>query len=79
MIDKVNSTGDASAQELEDAMQKDLAEAVNDLENFVKTVGKPYQDAAPKRLDKFLEIQDGILNVQMNLKNTTKFKFKIFM
>ncbi|GLU03520.1 hypothetical protein SLE2022_207140 [Rubroshorea leprosula] len=49
MIDKVNRIADALAQELENAMEKDLTETVNNLENFVKTVGKPYQDAAQTR------------------------------
>lgn len=67
IIDKVNKTADALAQELEDAMQKDLEETVQNLENFVKIVAKPYQDAAQKRLDKSLLIQDEVLNVQKKL------------
>lgn len=68
IINKVNKTADALALELEVAMQKDLAETAGNLENFVKIVAKPYQDAAQKRLDKSLLIQDEVLDVQKKLK-----------
>jgi hypothetical protein len=38
-------------------------ETVGNLENFVKTIGKPYQDAAQKRLGKLLDLQEELSNV----------------
>lgn len=68
MVDKVNRIADGFAREVEEAMRKDLAETVENLENFVKTIGKPYQDAAQKRLDKLFDVQDELSNVEKKLK-----------
>ncbi|WJZ90194.1 hypothetical protein VitviT2T_009357 [Vitis vinifera] len=67
MIEKVTRAADAFARELEVAMQKDLLETVENLENFVKLIAKPYQDEAQNRLDKLLEIQDELSNVEKKL------------
>ncbi|TXG63641.1 hypothetical protein EZV62_010635 [Acer yangbiense] len=67
IVDKVNEIADGLGRELEEAMQKDVSESVSYLENFVKIIGKPYQDAAQDRLDKVLEIQDELSNVQKKL------------
>ncbi|KAG6785922.1 hypothetical protein POTOM_007513 [Populus tomentosa] len=48
MADQVNRIADGLAREVEEAMQKDIMETVGNLESFVKTIGKPYQDAAQK-------------------------------
>ncbi|KAG6783925.1 hypothetical protein POTOM_009607 [Populus tomentosa] len=48
MVDQVNRIADGLSREVEEAMQKDIMETVGNLENFVKTIGKPYQDAAQK-------------------------------
>ncbi|KAK0581509.1 hypothetical protein LWI29_014647 [Acer saccharum] len=67
IVDKVNKIADGLGRELEEAMQKDVSESVSYLENVVKIIGKPYQDAAQDRLDKVLEIQDELSNVQKKL------------
>lgn len=67
MIDKVKRTADALARELEEAMRKDLLEAVENMENFVKLVAEPYQDAAQHKLENLLRIQDEISNIEKEL------------
>lgn len=68
MIEKVTRAADAFARELEEAMQKDLLETVENLENFVKLIAKPYQDEAQNRLGKLLEIQDELSNVEKKVR-----------
>lgn len=51
MIKKVNRRVDAFAREVEEAMQRDLSNAVQNLESFVDAVSKPYQEEAQNRLD----------------------------
>ncbi|GAV57786.1 MMR_HSR1 domain-containing protein, partial [Cephalotus follicularis] len=68
LVDKVNRIADAVACEVEDAMQKDLLEATEKLLKFVKMAGKPYEDAARERLDKLLDIQEELSNVQKTLR-----------
>ncbi|KAB2605305.1 hypothetical protein D8674_005022 [Pyrus ussuriensis x Pyrus communis] len=67
MIEKVKRTADALAREVEEAMQNDLSEAIGNMEIFVKNVSQPYQDTAQQRLDKLLELQDEISNVDKQL------------
>ncbi|XP_015892113.3 probable transmembrane GTPase FZO-like, chloroplastic [Ziziphus jujuba] len=67
MIDKVKRTADALARELEEAMRKDLLEAVENMENFVKLVAEPYQDAAQHKLENLLRIQNEISNIEKEL------------
>ena len=67
MVDKVKRTVDALALELEEAMQKDLFEATQNLENFVELIGKPYQDLAQHRLDELLETQKKLTNIEKEL------------
>lgn len=55
------------ARELDEAMQKDLSKTIGDLENFVVATSKPYQDAAQQRLDKILETQEKISQVEKKL------------
>ncbi|XP_058197859.1 probable transmembrane GTPase FZO-like, chloroplastic isoform X3 [Rhododendron vialii] len=66
-IDKVKRTADALALEMEEAMQKDLFEATQNLENFVKLIGKPYQDSAQSRLDGLLKMQENLTDVEKKL------------
>ncbi|KAK3001161.1 hypothetical protein RJ639_021757 [Escallonia herrerae] len=68
VVDKVKRTADALARELEEAMEKDLLETTESLENFVKLIGKPYQDSAQSRLGKLLRTQDELTNVEEKLK-----------
>ena len=53
--------------ELEEAMQKDLLEATQNLENFVKLIGKPYQDLAQRRLDELLKMEEKLTNAEKKL------------
>ncbi|CAN1729173.1 Probable transmembrane GTPase FZO-like, chloroplastic, partial [Linum perenne] len=68
MMDKVNKIADGLALEVEEAMQKDLSETLGNLDNFVKTIGKPYQDAAQEKLDKLLEVQSEVSNVDNKIR-----------
>ncbi|XP_059660506.1 probable transmembrane GTPase FZO-like, chloroplastic [Cornus florida] len=67
MVDKVKRTVDALSRELEEAMQKDLGESIENLENFVELIGKPYLDIAQQRLDKLLDTQDELTNIEKKL------------
>ncbi|PQQ16877.1 putative transmembrane GTPase FZO-like chloroplastic [Prunus yedoensis var. nudiflora] len=67
MIDKVKRTADVLAREVEEAMQKDLSEAIENMESFVKNISQPYRDTAQQRLEKLLELQDEISNVDKQL------------
>ncbi|KAK3019606.1 hypothetical protein RJ639_005025 [Escallonia herrerae] len=68
VVDKVKRTADALARELEEAMEKDLLETTESLENFVKLIGKPYQDSAQSGLGKLLRTQDELTHIEEKLK-----------
>ncbi|XP_021653149.2 probable transmembrane GTPase FZO-like, chloroplastic isoform X2 [Hevea brasiliensis] len=68
LMDKVSSIADGLAREIEEAMQKDLLETVVNLENFVKTIGKPYKDASQQRLDKLLDVQNELSDIKEKLR-----------
>lgn len=67
IINKVKKTADALARELEEAMQKDLSEALDNVESFVKVIAEPYQDAAQNKIEKLLAIQAEISNIEREL------------
>lgn len=67
MIDKVRRAADALASELDEAMQKDLSEAINNMESYVKIIAQPYQDDAQHRLDKLIEIQQELSGVEKEI------------
>ncbi|ESQ36613.1 hypothetical protein EUTSA_v10006729mg [Eutrema salsugineum] len=67
IIGKVNKVADALAQQLEDAMQKDLSDATNNLVNFVNIVAKPYREEAQLRLDRLLGIQKKLSDMRSRL------------
>ena len=67
MIDKVNKSADALANELEMAMQKDLAEALESMESFANIVAEPYREAAQRKLENLLAIQAEISNAENEL------------
>ena len=48
-------------------MEKDLLEATQNLENFVKLIGKPYQDLAKHRLDELLKMEEKLTNAEKKL------------
>ncbi|PNY15677.1 GTP-binding protein engA, partial [Trifolium pratense] len=68
VIDKVKRKADTLAYELEEAMKRDLTEAVENLDTFVRVIGKPYQDQAQNRLNKLVEIQGEISNIEKKLR-----------
>ena len=55
------------ANEVEEAMKKDLMGVVCNLDMFVKILSKPYQDQAQSRLDNLLEIQEELSNIEKKL------------
>ncbi|KAK9282279.1 hypothetical protein L1049_005193 [Liquidambar formosana] len=67
LVDKVKRTADALAREVDEAMQKDLSETLSNLENFVEIIANPYQEAAQRRLDALLQIQDELSIVEKKL------------
>ncbi|KAJ8543169.1 hypothetical protein K7X08_005692 [Anisodus acutangulus] len=69
VVDKVKSTADGLARELEEAMQKDLLEATRNVEDFVKLIGKPYQDRAQNRLDELLATAEELTIIEKKLKS----------
>ncbi|XP_057484271.1 probable transmembrane GTPase FZO-like, chloroplastic isoform X1 [Actinidia eriantha] len=66
-VDKVKRTAGVLTLELEEAMQKDLLEATQNLENFVKLIGKPYQDLAQRRLDELLKTEEKLTKAEKKL------------
>lgn len=68
MIDKVKRKADTLAYEVEEAMKRDLSEAIENLDTFVKVIGKPYQDQAQNRLNKLVEIQEELSSVEKKLR-----------
>ncbi|XP_061358136.1 probable transmembrane GTPase FZO-like, chloroplastic isoform X2 [Gastrolobium bilobum] len=68
VIDKVKRQADTLAYELEEAMKRDFTEAIGNLDTFVKVLSKPYQDQAQNRLNKLVEIQEELSNVEKKLR-----------
>lgn len=68
VVDKVKKTADALGRELEEAMQKDLAETTASLENYVKFIGKPYQDLAQHRLESLVATQEKLNSMESMIK-----------
>lgn len=68
VVDKVKRTADALGRELEEAMQKDLVETKESLENFVKLIGKPYQVLAQQRLESLLATQEKLTSMENTIK-----------
>ncbi|ESW16628.1 hypothetical protein PHAVU_007G172000 [Phaseolus vulgaris] len=68
VIDKVKRKADNLAYELEEAMKKDLTEAIESLDTFVKVLSKPYHDEAENRLNKLVKVQEELSNVEKKLR-----------
>jgi len=68
VIDKVKRKADNLAYELEEAMKKDLTEAIENLDTFVKVLSKPYHDEAQNRLSRLVQIQEELSNVEKKLR-----------
>ncbi|PIN25851.1 hypothetical protein CDL12_01403 [Handroanthus impetiginosus] len=67
VVDKVRRTADGLARQLEEAMQKDLLDTTNSLNNFVTLIGKPYQEIAQDRMNKLLGTLDELSAIQEKL------------
>lgn len=63
----MNRIAESLARELDEAMHKDLLKTITDLEHFVFSTSKPYQNAAQQRLDKILKTQEKISQVEKKL------------
>ncbi|MCL7038402.1 hypothetical protein MKW94_010241, partial [Papaver nudicaule] len=74
MSEKVRRTADAVARELEEDMRKDLLQNTKDLDNFVNSISKPYQDSAQQRIDSLSKTQEELTGMQKKLQNL---QFKI--
>ncbi|XP_076942044.1 putative transmembrane GTPase FZO-like, chloroplastic [Bidens hawaiensis] len=68
VVDKVKRMADNLARKLEEAMQKDLLETTDSLENYVKFVGKPYQEVAQSKLDELVMIQNELTKMEERIK-----------
>ncbi|EEF41711.1 conserved hypothetical protein [Ricinus communis] len=68
MVDKVRRIADGLMREVEEAMQKDLLETLVNLDNFLKIISKPYQDAAQQRLDDLLNIQNELSEMEEKIR-----------
>ncbi|CAJ1969281.1 unnamed protein product [Sphenostylis stenocarpa] len=68
VIDKVKRKADNLAYELEDAMKKDLTEAIEKLETFMEVLSKPYHDEALNRINRLVKIQEELSNVEKKLR-----------
>ncbi|KAL0459540.1 UNVERIFIED_CONTAM: putative transmembrane GTPase FZO-like, chloroplastic [Sesamum latifolium] len=76
VVSKVRRTADALARQVEEAMQKDLLDANDSLNNFVTLIGKPYQETAQDRVNKLLgtlaelaAIQEQLETLQIEIQN----------
>ncbi|KAK4418268.1 putative transmembrane GTPase FZO-like, chloroplastic [Sesamum alatum] len=67
VVSKVRRTADALARQVEEAMQKDLLDATDSLNNFVTLIGKPYQETAQDRVNKLLGTLDELAAIQKQL------------
>ncbi|CAA0828108.1 FZO-like [Striga hermonthica] len=67
VIDKVRRTVDAFARQLEEAMQKDLLDSTNTLNNYVTLIGKPYQELAQDRVNKLSGTLDELKDIEGQL------------
>ncbi|XP_078445105.1 FZO-like protein [Wolffia australiana] len=66
-VEKVKRIADSLAREIEQAMQKDLALALQNLKGFVEYVGRPYQEAAQLRIERLSRIQQKLEDVEKKL------------
>ncbi|KAL0435746.1 UNVERIFIED_CONTAM: putative transmembrane GTPase FZO-like, chloroplastic [Sesamum radiatum] len=76
VVSKVRRTADVLARQVEEAMEKDLLDATDRLNNFVRLIGKPYQETAQDRVNKLLgtlaelaAIQEQLETLQIEIQN----------
>ncbi|KAL8167711.1 hypothetical protein V2J09_009210 [Rumex salicifolius] len=68
-VDKVKSISSAVRSQVEEAMAKDVGEAVKAMELYVQAIGRPYKKAAQGRLEKLMGIQDELTSVEKQLQS----------
>lgn len=69
VADKVKRAALALERELKEAMHNDLLQTLKNLEGVVELLARPYQDAAQHRLNRMLEIQEELSNVERKLRS----------
>ncbi|CAH9081216.1 unnamed protein product [Cuscuta europaea] len=67
-VDKVKRAADGLARQIEEAMRKDLLETTLYLEELVRVISKPYQEAAQHKLDKLSATADELAKIETKLK-----------
>lgn len=68
-VEKVKRTVDALARELEEAMQKDLAVTIENIDKYVTFIAKPYQEKMQQRMDKLSHTLDELTDIENDLKS----------
>ncbi|XP_074312148.1 putative transmembrane GTPase FZO-like, chloroplastic isoform X2 [Silene latifolia] len=68
VVNKVKSIANEAGQEIEEAMQKDLLSTIKSLEYSVSEIGKPFEEAAQQRLDRLLDTQEQLTDIEKKLK-----------
>ncbi|KAH9617553.1 hypothetical protein KSS87_007130 [Heliosperma pusillum] len=68
VVNKVKSIANEAGQEIEEAMQKDLVSTIKSLEYSVSEIGKPFEEAAQQRLDRLLDTQEQLTDIEKKLK-----------
>ncbi|KAG0483656.1 hypothetical protein HPP92_011740 [Vanilla planifolia] len=68
-IEKVRKVADGLSRELEEAMEKDLLQAIERLNSFIKVISQPYQEAAQRRLECLQETQKELSNTAQKLQD----------
>jgi ABC-type transporter Mla subunit MlaD len=67
--EKIEKVANALTQEVEQAMKKDLAQSTEKLGQFVKSISKPYRDAAQQRIEQLQLIQAELANTGKKIQN----------
>lgn len=66
---KIEKVADALAQEVEQAMKKDLIQSTEKLAHFVQSISKPYREAAQQKIDRLESIQAELANTGQRIQN----------
>lgn len=64
----MQKVADTLANEIEDAMKKDLLISIEKLDRFVQAVSDPYIEAAQNRIDQLEKIQAELEHVEQKFK-----------
>lgn len=69
LVEKVRRTADGLGRELEEAMQKDVMEAISNMEKYVNLVGKPYEEVMQSKVDRISDTLDELTEMQNKVKS----------